>query len=128
MDIKKSLWSLPTILMVAMLSIGFVSCGDDEDDDIIDSGITSNSLIGTWSRNYTTADGINATEVYTFSKNGSGTYKNAYQTATFTYVAVSGYISVKIRYNDSSNTIEDVWSYSISGRTIIINGNQYTKQ
>lgn len=30
---KDFLWSLLTIVMVAVLSVGFVSCGDDDDDD-----------------------------------------------------------------------------------------------
>ena len=29
----KNLWSLQTIIMVAMLSMGFASCGDDDDDE-----------------------------------------------------------------------------------------------
>ena len=37
------------ILMVAVLSVGFVSCGDDDDDDAPRS---ANQLIGTWIETY----------------------------------------------------------------------------
>ena len=46
--IKKNLWRLMAILMVAMLSVGFVSCGDDDDED----GPSGSSLTGTWKETY----------------------------------------------------------------------------
>ena len=30
---NKNLWSLLTIIMITMLTVGFVSCGSDDDDD-----------------------------------------------------------------------------------------------
>lgn len=130
---KKRLFGLMTILMMVVACVAFTACGSDggsSDDNSGDGGGGSpaNALVGTWSRNYSTADVPNAKEVYTFNNNGSGTYKNAYQTATFVYGVANGYISVKIRYSDSSNIIDDVWSYSINGNTLTLNGNQYKKQ
>ena len=45
----KNLWKFMAIIMVAMISVGFVSCGDDDDPT---SNVT-NSLVGTW-RKYST--------------------------------------------------------------------------
>ena len=129
---KKTLLGLMAIVLMAVVCVGFSACGSDGDDNGNGGGngggSTSNALVGTWSRNYSTADVPNAKEVYTFNNNGSGAYKNAYQTATFVYSAANGYIAVKIRYNDSSSTIDDVWSYTINGKTLTLNGNQYQKQ
>lgn len=34
---KKYFWSLLTFMLVAMLSVGFASCGDDDDDDAVEN-------------------------------------------------------------------------------------------
>jgi hypothetical protein len=131
---KKRLFGFMTILMMVVVCVCFTACGSDggsSDNNSGDGGgggSPANALVGTWSRNYSTADVPNAKEVYTFNNNGSGTYKNAYQTATFAYGVANGYISVKIRYSDSSDIIDDVWSYTINGNTLTLNGNQYKKQ
>lgn len=130
---KKVLLGFMTILMMVVVCVSVSACGSDGGSSDGGSGDGSggspaNALVGTWSRNYSTADVPNAKEVYTFNNNGSGTYKNAYQTGTFTYGIAQGYISVKIRYSDSSSIIDDVWSYSINGNTLTLNGNQYKKQ
>ena len=131
---KKYLFGFMTILMMVVVCVCFTACGSDggsSDNNSGDGGgggSPANALVGTWSRNYSTADVPNAKEVYTFNNNGSGTYKNAYQTATFSYGVANGYISVKIRYSDSSSVIDDVWSYTINGNTLTLNGNQYKKQ
>lgn len=49
---KKNLFNWLTILMVAIVSVGFVSCGDDDDDE--EGGPVS--LVGTWSLNFGTED------------------------------------------------------------------------
>lgn len=131
---KKRLFGFMTILMMVVVCVCFTACGSDggsSDNNSGDGGgggSPANALVGTWSRNYSTADVPNAKEVYTFNNNGSGTYKNAYQTANFAYGVANGYISVKIRYSDSSDIIDDVWSYTINGNTLTLNGNQYKKQ
>ena len=46
---KKSSYShLLTIMLVAMLSIGFVSCGDDEDDEITVGNELVEKMQGSW--------------------------------------------------------------------------------
>jgi len=127
---KTKLLSWMTIAMMAFVSVGFASCGGDDDDKNgggSGGGTSSNVLVGTWSRDYYTGDGTKAKEVFTFSAS-SGTYRNAYQTATFTYAAANGYIAIKIRYSDSSEVIDDVWPYSVNGKTLLLNGISFTKQ
>ena len=43
---KKTYFYLWAMMMVAMLCIGFTSCGDDDDDD--DGPVTGTGLVGTW--------------------------------------------------------------------------------
>ena len=45
---KKHLWNLLAIMMVAMLSVGFTSCGDDDDE----GGSVNSDLVGTWTKQY----------------------------------------------------------------------------
>lgn len=48
MNKKNYLWSLLTIMMFAVLSVGFVSCGDDDDDEITGGSELVDKLQGTW--------------------------------------------------------------------------------
>lgn len=48
MNKKNYLWSLLTIVMLAVLSVGFVSCGDDDDDEITGGSELVDKLQGTW--------------------------------------------------------------------------------
>ena len=48
MNKKNYLWSLLTIRMLAVLSVGFVSCGDDDDDEITGGSELVDKLQGTW--------------------------------------------------------------------------------
>lgn len=45
---KKNLWRLLTIMMVAMLSVSFASCGSDDDDEGSSSGLSASNLVGEW--------------------------------------------------------------------------------
>ena len=47
---KSNLWSMLSVMMVAMLSIGFAACGSDDNDDEGGSSVTISeaNLIGTW--------------------------------------------------------------------------------
>ncbi|MBQ7462478.1 MAG: DUF5036 family protein [Bacteroidaceae bacterium] len=61
MNIKKSLWGLLTIMTVAILSVSFVSCSKDDDDDIGDTStaITDNDPDGTIIANMHHKDNVN---------------------------------------------------------------------
>lgn len=62
---KSILWSLLTMMMLAVMSAGFVACSDDDDDD--------SSVVGTWSGS---DDGDYLT--FTFKKDGTGTWTSRY--------------------------------------------------
>lgn len=55
-------------MFVAMLSMSFVSCSDDDDDS--NTSVTGSSIVGTWTRG-TIADGEVLTLI--FCSNGKGT-------------------------------------------------------
>lgn len=46
------LWSILTIMMIAMLNVGFASCGHDDDDDKPNNTVVeeddANPLVGSW--------------------------------------------------------------------------------
>lgn len=65
---KKNLLNWMTILMVAIVSIGFVSCGNDDDDDKKGGTV---SLVGTWSLNFGPDDYC----LLTFYQNGTVKYQ-----------------------------------------------------
>lgn len=60
---KKNLWCLLAILMVTIVSVGFVSCGDDDEEDEI-------TIVGTW--RYDFGSGY---VLLTFNQNGTARYQ-----------------------------------------------------
>ena len=62
---KKNLFRLMALMMVAMLTIGFISCSKDDDDDD-----NSTSIVGTWKYQF----GKNNYALLTFSQNGICNY------------------------------------------------------
>lgn len=66
---KSILWSLLAMMMVAVLSAGFVACSDDDDDD----SSSGSGVVGTWSGS---DDGDYLT--LTFKKDGTGTWTSRY--------------------------------------------------
>ena len=61
-----------TIMMVAIVSVGFVSCGDDDDDEKTD-GI---SIVGTWRYSNDYYGEPEGYEQYIFKRDGSGFYED----------------------------------------------------
>ena len=58
-------------MMVSMLSVGFVSCGDDDDDE---SNFSGSGVVGTWSG----SDDDGEYLTVTFKKDGTGTWISRY--------------------------------------------------
>jgi hypothetical protein len=112
MNMKKSIWSVLTIMMVAMLSVGLASCGGSDDDGRGDSsgsggggGTNTFSIAGTW-RYYFTSNDPSRGEVYnlvTFNSDHTGSL-----------IEEVGYGSDK----------PDPFTWSQSGNTVVINFNQ----
>lgn len=65
---KKELINWMAILIVAFVSVGFVSCGSDDPDEKKEDSVT---LIGTWSMNF----GKNDYCLLTFYQNGTVKYQ-----------------------------------------------------
>lgn len=110
------------MVMVTMMSTGFIACGDDDDDN---SG-SSSSVVGTWSgqdgRHYLTL---------TFKSGGSGTWTSRYndsysgtetERGNFTYVMEGkskGIITVK--ENDSYSGYHTEYIYfEIEGKKMFL--------
>ena len=120
---KRNYLFLLAILMVAMLSVGFVSCGSDSDDE-------RSSVVGTW----TGRDGYHRLTV-TFNNGGTGTLKSTWDDSK----SGSKTYSVDFKYVMESNTegkitYEELDSYGyetvilyfvVDGKTMTITDPQY---
>ena len=102
---KKYFWSLLTFLMVSMLSVGFASCGDDDDD-----GDGNFSIVGKWTMYESAHNGDSEGELVAeivFNADNTGTYEE-YNS--------SGVLRGKIEpltYNLNGNAL----SFNINGDT-----------
>lgn len=123
---KKYLFLLSTLL-IAVLSIGFVSCDDDDDE----GNDVQNVLVGTWNRRVT--GDCTGSESWTFNKGGNGVFKmnttcnSATEPFTYTIIAydASSHIGyVRTIYSDGWKT--DV-EFTINGNSLHIAGSIYTK-
>ena len=122
---KGILWSMLTIMMVAMLSVGFAACGGDDGDD------SGNSVVGTWSGK----DGKHQLTL-TFSNNGSGTYIARYndsysgmetETGSFTYTmegSSKGMIILKY-YDSYYGNATEILYFVIEGKTMSLYEDDY---
>lgn len=102
---KKNLLNCMTILMVAILSAGFVSCGDDDDNSIEKDGNVS--LVGTWSLNFGPDDYC----LLTFYKNGTVKYQEYddgewEEDETYNYTYGNGILRLTYRDGSERETIE----------------------
>ena len=78
----KKLLSKFTFLLIAVLCVNLVACGDDNDDN----NSNDNALIvGTWSC-YHKGFNLSYTETITFNNNGTYVWKDYYDTAKGTFV------------------------------------------
>lgn len=60
---RKSFWTLLAMMLLAVVSVGFVACSDDDDE-----GSGSNPLVGKWEGDHSES----YWEDWTFNSNGSG--------------------------------------------------------
>lgn len=124
---KKNLLNWITILMVAIVSVGFVSCGDDDDED--EKKIDEVTIIGTWRLDYSSGY-----ELLTFNSNGKGTlseYNYEGKKEILDEIEAFDYI-----FNESTMTLRilagdevEIWKVeSLTSTQMIIDGDVYVKQ
>lgn len=124
---KKNLLNWMTILMVAIVSVGFVSCGDDDDED--EKKIDEVTIIGTWRLDYSSGY-----ELLTFNSNGKGTlseYNYEGKKEILDEIEAFDYI-----FNESTMTLRilagdevEIWKVeSLTSTQMIIDGDVYVKQ
>lgn len=108
------------MMMVAMLSAGFVACSDDDDDS------SGSGVVGTWSGN---DDGDRLT--LTFKSNGSGTWTSRYydsysgtetERGTFTYEMDGKYEGVIYinEYDSYSGYSSGYYTFEIEGKKMYL--------
>ena len=116
---KRNLWSLLAVLMVAMLSVSLVSCGDDDDDD---EGGSSASLSGL----YYYESGYGSRTAYNFvNSNTVEFYGDLTQNFNATWFGESG-VKFPLRngwYYWPGN--KHTYSYHIVGDIVVIGTDRY---
>lgn len=119
---KNWLWSMLAVMMVAMLSVGIVSCGKDDDDNGTGSSVSNSSVVGRWT-------GTNGTWnfTYVFNSNGTGTAEGTSKRGSkhlwqFTW---SGKTSIRCKGPHQSvgfdgEVTSDTWdsTFTLSGNTL----------
>ena len=91
---KKNLFRLMALMMVAMLTIGFTSCSKDDDDD------NSASIVGTW---VDAQDYVWGTKTMILGSNGSyssttkDSYGTQYRNGTYSYNPTQGTMVINVK-------------------------------
>jgi len=121
----KTLKYLSIMLVMLACSVGFASCSDDDDDDVITG---SNALIGTWV--YTSNDG-NTTKTYVFGSNNKGSFSNVSpgsnykETFSYSFNEEEKRIDIVMDEDDTRYYFSNV---RIVGNKITLDGLTYTRQ
>lgn len=96
---KKNYLHLLAFAMVAMLSVCFVSCGDDDDEGGGSTGITAKELVGQWRE----ISSSSHETIWTF--NSDGTWETSvYYNAIYTNWEISGGKLIMTRTNGRQET------------------------
>lgn len=123
---KKNLLALLTIMTVSLIVVIFVSCSSDDDS------VSSNKLVGTWVREYSTNSGTGSVS-YEFYADGTGMYRSGDVWGDFTYKETSpGFLYIKICFvNSKAQSVwrdEYGWNYSIDGDRLWLDGKWYIRK
>lgn len=136
MKATRTNWGILSIIMLIICSVGFTSCGDDDENGI---GNAPDNLFGTWSG----TSGKRYVSV-TFNKDGTGTEEmefsssyTRYGVATFTYTFDNNKIKCSGTWSDADSegrTSTKDWSttFEYHGSSLTGGGfsdiTQYTKE
>ncbi len=133
MNSKKNLWGLFTLIMFAIMSVGFVSCGDDDDDTtngndgVSQQQVASNSLIGTW-RKYSSSTVTDELGHILWEFNADGTmYEHDIddnlniiegKTETFKYKTENGHLYTQKQKEGKEYSWKDEGAYTITNNVL----------
>ena len=120
-----------TILMVVIVSVGFVSCGGDDDDNdnnnnkqVEEGTTTSISIIGTWRNSW--GDGPRGYTAYSFFDDGTGLmFDGGNGAERFTYSFNSQTKIVSIEYSEYDK--EQMTVSQITSNVLVMDGDEYKK-
>lgn len=108
-----------TVMMVAMLSVGFTACSDDDDNNNDGGG---NTVVGTWSG--VDEDGYMLT--LTFNSNNTGVLRETYlnysdYTYSFTYTMKNENSGSLTYMENEGKYYTYTCTFTLSGNTLILN-------
>ena len=128
---EKKLFSMMTIVLMALVCTTFTSCGDDKDED---NKTVKSPILGTWVISES-GDDWSSTKTIIFNSNGTGTQSiSGYATAnkkresysysqSFTYNILSDKL-LHVHFEVGElyfKAVDKVWAYSVSGNQLTIN-------
>lgn len=109
---------MQSVIMIALMSLGFISCGNDDEQNGPTEDLTSNSIIGSWATSASTKDYT----ILVFRSDNTGTEyyginpsDNTAQADKFTYSFNSSTMELRLVYYYGGE--EDVMTYKIKGLT-----------
>ena len=117
--IKKYLWSLLVIMVAAMLSVSFSSCGGDDDDDE-----AKVSIVGTWKW-----EGSGKSRILTFQSNGSGIWKEDnyghVKSYSFSYTFNNNDMTLRMVFPDGD--VETMKVEALTATSVVIDREKYIR-
>ena len=123
---RKYILKWMTILMVAIVSVGFVSCGGDDDGNNNNNKEeqSSASIIGTWRNDW--GSGARSYTAYSFFEDGTGLmFDKGNGAQRFTYTYNSHPQSVNIVYSEYDK--ESMNISKLTSSSLVMDGDEYKK-
>ena len=123
---RKYILKWMTILMVAIVSVGFVSCGGDDDGNNNNNKEeqSSASIIGTWRNDW--GSGARSYTAYSFFEDGTGLmFDKGNGAQRFTYTYNSHPQSVNIVYSEYDK--ESMNISKLTSSVLVMDGDEYKK-
>lgn len=120
---KMNYWSMLTIIIVAMLSIGFASCSSDDDEEESGGGRGDVALVGKWysvHNNYTIGRMFHSDGKCYYGEWGKGDAERWGNDGVGRWSASQNYLT--ITWTDEGDTEVEQFTYTISneGKTLTL--------
>lgn len=121
----KKLYYFLAVMLLALVSVGVTSCGDDDDEP------KSSDLIGTWQLKAIDEDGATYESLVQFTKNGKWNSVDIYtdevgvqvEVEQGTYTVSGNRITVS--YTEDGQTLNESFTYEVKGDKLMLTYDDY---
>lgn len=121
----KKLYYFLAVMLLALVSVGVTSCGDDDDEP------KSSDLVGTWQLKAIDEDGATYESLVQFTKNGKWNSVDIYtdevgvqvEVEQGTYTVSGNRITVS--YTEDGQTLNESFTYEVKGDKLMLTYDDY---